>query len=75
MFATFLLSAVVHEVLMWCLFKKVRGYLFAFQLSQIPLAMLSRTKFMRGRNTLGNVVFWVGLFIGPSLITGLYLIV
>ncbi|KAF2687622.1 sterol o-acyltransferas-like protein 2 [Lentithecium fluviatile CBS 122367] len=74
-FVTFLLSAVVHEVLMFCLFKKVRGYLFALQLSQIPLAALSRTKLMKGRDTLGNITFWVGLFIGPSLITGLYLVV
>jgi sterol O-acyltransferase len=72
---TFLLSAVVHELLMFCLFKKVRGYLFAFQLSQVPLAALSKTRLMRGKDTLGNIVFWFGLFIGPSLITSLYLIV
>ncbi|OCK83702.1 MBOAT-domain-containing protein [Lepidopterella palustris CBS 459.81] len=74
-FITFLLSAVVHEILMFCLFKKVRGYLFAMQLSQIPLAALSRTRLMKGRDTLGNLVFWIGLFVGPSLITALYLIV
>lgn len=74
-FVTFLLSAVVHEVLMFCLFKKVRGYLFASQLSQVPLAALSRTRLMKGRDTLGNVMFWLGLFIGPSVITSLYLIV
>ena len=74
-FITFLLSAVVHEVLMFCLFKKVRGYLFAMQLSQIPLAALSRTKLLKGRDTLGNLIFWIGLFVGPSLITSLYLIV
>ncbi|KAF2477742.1 MBOAT-domain-containing protein [Lindgomyces ingoldianus] len=74
-FVTFLLSAVVHEILMFCLFKKVRGYLFALQLSQIPLAAMSRTRIMKGRDTLGNIIFWMGLFIGPSLITSLYLIV
>jgi len=74
-FVTFLLSAVVHEVLMFCLFKKVRGYLFAMQLSQIPLAAMSRTRFMKGRDTLGNLIFWIGLFVGPSLITSLYLVV
>lgn len=72
---TFLLSAIVHEVLMFCLFKKVRGYLFTFQLTQLPLAAFSKTRFMKGRDTLGNVVFWFGLFIGPSVITSLYLIV
>ncbi|KAF1942507.1 MBOAT-domain-containing protein [Clathrospora elynae] len=74
-FFTFLLSAIIHEVLMFCLFKKVRGYLFTFQLTQLPLAAFSKTKFMKGRDTLGNVVFWFGLFIGPSVITSLYLIV
>ncbi|KAF2853984.1 sterol o-acyltransferas-like protein 2 [Plenodomus tracheiphilus IPT5] len=74
-FFTFLLSAIVHEVLMFCLFKKIRGYLFLFQLTQLPLAAFSKTKFMKGRDTLGNVFFWFGLFIGPSVITSLYLIV
>lgn len=74
-FFTFLLSAIVHEVLMFCLFKKVRGYLFTFQLTQLPLAAFMKTKMMRGRSTLGNIIFWFGLFIGPSVITSLYLIV
>ncbi|KAF2274794.1 MBOAT-domain-containing protein [Westerdykella ornata] len=74
-FVTFLLSAVVHELLMFCLFKKVRGYLFAMQLAQLPLAALSRTRLLKGRDTLGNVIFWLGLFIGPSVLTALYLVV
>ena len=74
-FVTFLLSACVHELLMLCLFKKVRGYLFAMQLAQLPLASLSRTRWMKGRNMLGNIVFWFGLFVGPSVIMALYLIV
>lgn len=74
-FFTFLLSAIVHEVLMFCIFHKVRGYLFMFQLTQLPLAAFMKTRWMRGRNTLGNVIFWFGLFIGPSVITSLYLIV
>ena len=74
-FFTFLLSAIVHEILMFCIFHKVRGYLFTFQLTQLPLAAFMKTKWMRGRHTLGNVIFWFGLFIGPSLITSLYLIV
>jgi sterol O-acyltransferase len=74
-FATFLLSALVHELVMFCLFKKVRGYLFFMQLSQIPLAMMSRSRLMKGRKVMGNVVFWFGLFLGPSIITSLYLIV
>lgn len=73
-FFTFFLSAVVHEVVMFCLFKKVRGYLFAFQLTQIPQAAFCKSRYMKGRDTLGNIIFWFGIFIGPSLIVGLYLI-
>ncbi|KAL2358599.1 MBOAT, membrane-bound O-acyltransferase family-domain-containing protein [Cryomyces antarcticus] len=74
-FVTFLLSACVHELVMFCLFRKVRGYLFAMQLLQLPLVSLSRTKLLKGKNVLGNVVFWIGLFVGPSFLTSLYLII
>jgi len=74
-FMTFLLSALVHELVMACLFKKVRGYLFTMQLMQMPLVMLSRTKLLKGRNLLGNVVFWIGLFVGPSVLTSFYLLI
>ncbi|KAE9988498.1 hypothetical protein EG328_010537 [Venturia inaequalis] len=74
-FVTFFLSACVHELVMLCIFKKVRGYLFIMQLGQLPLVALSRTKLLKGRDTLGNLIFWFGLFVGPSLITALYLIV
>jgi len=71
---TFALSACIHELMMFCLFKKLRGYLFALQLAQVPLVALSRTKMFKGHSTLGNVIFWFGLFWGPSLITTLYLV-
>lgn len=60
---------------MACLFKKVRGYLFTMQLLQMPLVMLSRTKLLKGRDLLGNVVFWIGLFVGPSVLTSFYLLI
>lgn len=74
-FVTFLLSALVHELLMACMFRKVRGYLFTMQLLQIPLVTLSRTKLLKGRHTLGNVIFWIGLFVGPSVLTSFYLLI
>lgn len=73
-FVTFLLSALVHELCMAVMFKKVRLYLFWLQLGQIPLAAMSRTKFLKGKVILGNTIFWVGLFVGPSFLTSLYLI-
>ncbi|TVY75987.1 Sterol O-acyltransferase [Lachnellula suecica] len=72
---TFFLSACVHELVMWCLFKKLRGYLLILQMSQLPLVQLSRSRFLRGRATLGNLIFWIGIFTGPSLLCSLYLII
>jgi sterol O-acyltransferase len=71
---TFFLSACVHELVMWCLFKKLRGYLLFLQMCQLPLVRLSRTKWLRGRKTLGNLIFWLGIFTGPSFLCSLYLI-
>lgn len=72
---TFFLSACIHELVMWCLFKKLRGYLLILQMSQLPLVQLSRSRFLRGRATLGNLIFWIGIFTGPSLLCSLYLII
>jgi sterol O-acyltransferase len=72
---TFFLSACVHELVMWCIFKKLRGYLLFLQMMQLPLVMLSRTRLLKGRNILGNVVFWLGIFTGPSFLCSLYLII
>ncbi|KAF5674321.1 sterol o-acyltransferase [Fusarium heterosporum] len=33
---TFFLSACAHELVMWCLFKKLRGYLLVLQMCQLP---------------------------------------
>ncbi|KAK3937931.1 O-acyltransferase [Diplogelasinospora grovesii] len=71
---TFFLSACVHELVMWCIFKKLRGYLLFLQMCQLPLVRLSRTKFLRHRATLGNMMFWLGIFTGPSILCSLYLI-
>lgn len=74
-FITFVLSALVHELVMACLFKTIRGYLFTMQLMQLPLVSFSRSRLMKGRDLLGNVIFWTGLFIGPSVLTALYLLI
>lgn len=50
---TFLLSACVHELVMAVIFGKVRGYLLALQMLQLPLVMLSRTRFLKGKDVLG----------------------
>ncbi|KAK4654269.1 Sterol O-acyltransferase 2 (Sterol-ester synthase 2) [Podospora pseudocomata] len=71
---TFGLSACVHELVMWCIFKKLRGYLLVLQMCQLPLVRLSRTRWLKNRATLGNMIFWLGIFTGPSVLCSLYLI-
>jgi sterol O-acyltransferase len=39
------------------------------------LVQLSRSRFLKGRATLGNLIFWIGIFTGPSLLCSLYLII
>ncbi|KAL7275800.1 Sterol O-acyltransferase 2 (Sterol-ester synthase 2) [Rhizina undulata] len=72
---TFFLSACVHELVMWAVFKKLRGYLLCMQMLQLPLVMLSRTRLMRDQKILGNVLFWIGIWTGPSFLCSLYLII
>ncbi|CAK9439564.1 uncharacterized protein LODBEIA_P36640 [Lodderomyces beijingensis] len=71
---TFILSSLVHELVMYIIFGTVRGYLLWFQMSQIPLIMLSQTKLLKGRRVLGNIICWFGFISGPSVICCLYLV-
>jgi sterol O-acyltransferase len=42
MFVTFLLSSLLHELVMAIVSGKIRGYLFAMQMAQIPLIALGQ---------------------------------
>ena len=35
------------------IFGKIRGYLLAAQMLQLPMVMLSRTRFLKGKDVLG----------------------
>ncbi|EFY92005.1 putative acyl-CoA sterol acyltransferase [Metarhizium acridum CQMa 102] len=72
---TFLISAAMHEVVMACITKKIRGYGFICQMLQLPIVMLQRTRCIRGRKTLNNVCFWCSMILGLSLICALYVLV
>ncbi|ATY63677.1 sterol o-acyltransferase (APE2) [Cordyceps militaris] len=72
---TFLISAVGHEIVMGCITKKLRGYGFICQMLQLPIVMLQRTPWVRGRRTLNNVCFWSSMIMGLSLICALYVLV
>lgn len=39
---TFFLSACAHELVMWCIFKKLRGYLLLLQMFQLPVSVRGR---------------------------------
>ncbi|GAV53874.1 hypothetical protein ZYGR_0AK03760 [Zygosaccharomyces rouxii] len=70
---TFLLSSVVHELSMYVLFRKLRFYLFFFQMGQLPLVALSSSKLIRRNPILGNLLFWIGICTGPSVLCTMYL--
>ncbi|KAI0075307.1 MBOAT-domain-containing protein [Panus rudis PR-1116 ss-1] len=72
MFLTFLLSALAHELVMAVVTKKIRMYLFVMQLAQIPLIAVGRLPAVKRNKTLGNVVFWIGLYAGFPLLCVAY---
>ncbi|CCF58677.1 hypothetical protein KAFR_0F00800 [Kazachstania africana CBS 2517] len=72
-FMTFCISSVVHELAMYVIFKRLRFYLFFFQMLQLPLVSLTNTKFLKKKTVFGNVVFWLGICTGPSVMCTLYL--
>ena len=72
---TFFVSAILHELIMGCITKKLRGYgLFAMML-QIPIVALQRSKFMRGRPLLNNVCFWCSMISGLAMVSLVTLLV
>ncbi|EJD47986.1 MBOAT-domain-containing protein [Auricularia subglabra TFB-10046 SS5] len=69
---TFLLSACVHELVMAIVTKKIRMYLFAMQMAQIPLIAIGRIPAIKRNKILGNIVFWIGLYAGFPLLCVAY---
>ncbi|KAI0016033.1 MBOAT-domain-containing protein [Xylariomycetidae sp. FL0641] len=72
---TFLVSALGHEIVMACITKKLRGYGFVCQMLQLPIVMLQRTRWVRAHKTANNVLFWISMILGLSLICSLYVLV
>jgi sterol O-acyltransferase len=57
---TFLVSALLHELVMGCITKKLRGYGFVAMMLQLPIVAVQRTTLIRGR-TLFNVCILLNL--------------
>ncbi|TFY66256.1 hypothetical protein EVG20_g4836 [Dentipellis fragilis] len=72
MFITFFISALAHELVMAVVTHKIRMYLFALQLIQIPLIAVGRIPAIKRNKKLGNVVFWLGLYAGFPLLCVAY---
>lgn len=67
---TLLLSATIHELVMYILFGKLRGYLFLTMLIQIPMTITAKYN----SRVRGNIIFWLTYSCGPSLVSTLYLL-
>ena len=65
--ATFVLSAILHEVVLSTAFKVVRPYFFLAMALQVPLIALSSTA-----KSLGNTLVWCSLFLGQPVLELLY---
>lgn len=68
-FITFLISALAHELIMGCITKKLRGYGFVAMMLQMPIVLVQRSKYVRGRVLLNNVLFWVSMILGLSMVS------
>ena len=68
-FITFLLSAVLHELLFSVAFKTARPWFFLGMMAQVPLILVGRS--FRGTRR-GNYLVWLSLFSGQPLLEVLY---
>ncbi|PBP24907.1 hypothetical protein BUE80_DR004094 [Diplocarpon rosae] len=72
---TFLISSIGHEIVLACITKKIRGYGFLAQMSQLPIVMLQRTKWVKGKHVLNNICFWCSIILGLSMMCSLYVLI
>ncbi|KAF2666768.1 sterol O-acyltransferase 1 [Microthyrium microscopicum] len=74
-FITFLISALAHELVMGCITKKLRGYGFFMMMMQMPIVLVQRSRWLRGRTLLNNVLFWCSMILGLSMMCSFYVLV
>ncbi|KAL7269781.1 Sterol O-acyltransferase 2 (Sterol-ester synthase 2) [Rhizina undulata] len=72
---TFFISALAHELVMFCITKKLRGYGFVCQMLQLPIIAVQQTQWMSGQKTFNNVMFWFSMIWGLSMISALYVLI
>jgi len=69
MMVTFLISAFGHELVMGCITKKLRGYGFLAQMSQLPIVAIQKSPFLKGKKLFNNVMFWISFILGISVVS------
>ncbi|KAF2249026.1 hypothetical protein BU26DRAFT_519193 [Trematosphaeria pertusa] len=72
---TFLISALAHELVMGCITRKFRGYGFFAMMLQMPIVVVQRSKWIKGRTLLNNILFWCSMILGLSMMCALYVLV
>ncbi|EWC44048.1 hypothetical protein DRE_01400 [Drechslerella stenobrocha 248] len=73
-FITFLISSILHELVLFCLVKKVRGYGFFCQMLQLPIVMLQSLPWLSRQKALLNCFFWISMILGLSMNCALYVL-
>lgn len=66
---TFLISALAHELIMGCITRKFRGYGFFLMMLQMPFVMIQRMPWVRDQQLLNNIIFWISMIFGLSLVS------
>ncbi|KXT17859.1 hypothetical protein AC579_5884 [Pseudocercospora musae] len=72
---TFILSGLAHELIMGCITRKFRGYGFVLMMMQMPIVVIQRMPWVRDRSLLNNIMFWISMILGLSLLCALYVLV
>lgn len=69
---TFLISALAHELVLFCITKKLRGYGFVCQMLQLPIIAIQRTELMKSYDTFNNIMFWCSMIWGLAMVSAEY---
>lgn len=65
---TFFISALAHELVMGCITRKFRGYGFIAMMLQMPIVLVQRSRWVKGRYVLNNVLFWCSMILGLAMV-------
>jgi len=66
---TFFISALAHELVMGCITRKFRGYGFFAMMLQMPIVLLQRSRWLKEKHLLNNILFWCSMITGLALVS------